>query len=126
MPLTYNKAMIGKLTIEQTNKDGKHRYEIQIRQGNALAVLIHSRKATNEEGGKGFIHTLYGFYADEQHLRNMYKEHKTVLFDKVVKCELNTYFKESKPLLKYFTLSGVKVTCYYKEDKNKENGFNWQ
>lgn len=132
MPLTYNGNQIGKLTIEQTNKDGKHRYDIEIRQGNALAVFVHIRKATpaelkKEPNGK-YIHNLYMLFADEQHIKNIIKNNTwngKCLPDKVIKAELNMYFKEANTLLKYFTRSGYKVTCYYKETK-KDTSFDFQ
>ena len=120
MALTYNANTIGKLTIEQTNNESKKRYTIDIRQGNALAVFVHVRKANITElqidpNGK-YIHTLYTFFGDEQHIKNIMKHNNgKCLFDKVVKIELNMYFKEARTLLKYFTLSGYRVTCYYKE-----------
>lgn len=127
----YNKGQIGKLQIEQENADGKYRYEIQIRQSNALCVMIHVRKATKEElatnpDGK-FIHTLYNFYADEQHIKNIMKNNNGCpFFDKVLKIELNMYFKEAKTLLKYFTRAGYKVTCFYKETDTRETNWEWQ
>lgn len=129
--LHYYEGQIGKMTIEQENADGKHRYDIQIRQGNALCVMIHVRKATPEELEKSpkgkYIHTLYNFYADEQHIKNIMRDNNgDCMYDKVVKIELNMYFKEAKTLLKYFTRSGHKVTCYYKEDDKQEKGFDWQ
>lgn len=128
MPLRYFEGRIGTLKIEQEHASEKHRYTIQIRQGNCLAVFIHVRKATPAEleehpDGK-YIHTLYNFYADEQHIKNIMKAQNGKLFsdsDKVVKIELNTYFKESKTLLKYFTQAGHKVTCYYKETEKRKD-----
>lgn len=125
MPLRYNSTTIGKLTIEQELGDNKYRYNLQIRQGNCLAVIIYVRKATKEElerdpDGKWY-HQLHMFYADEQHMKNMMKEYGQVLdaMDKVIKCELNLYYKECWTLLKYFTKSGYNVKCYYKEPKKK-------
>lgn len=130
MALHYYEGRIGTLTIEQENAGEKHRYEIQIRQGNCLAVFIHVRRATPAElercpKGK-YIHTLYNFFADEQHIKNILKNEGQLIGDKVIKIELNTYFKESKTLLKYFTKAGYKVTCYYKETNKKQTGFDWQ
>ena len=130
MPLTYNGNLIGKVTIEQDIEDKATRFTIDIRQGNALCVMVHVRKATpaelEEQPNGKYIHTLYNFYADEQHIKNIMRNNNgKCLFDKVVKVELNMYFKEANTLLKYFTRSGYKVTCYYKETK-KDTGFSWQ
>lgn len=121
MPLCYFKNRLGTIRIvQQHGNEPKRHYTIQIRNGNCLAVMIHSRKATPEElekdpSGK-YYHTLYGFFADEQHMKNIMKSNNgDCLYDKVTSIELNMYFKECKTLLKYFTMSGHKVTCYNKE-----------
>ena len=117
MPLSYNGTTIGKIVIKQ----GENKFHLQIRQGNCLAVIINVRKADEEElkehpDGK-CIHTLYTFYADEQHLKNMLKEYGNVLADEVVSIELNMFYKENYTLLKYFVKSGYKVKCCYKDDR---------
>ena len=125
MALHYNGITMGKLTIEQEFGGEKRRFNLQIRQGNCLAVIIYVRRATAEElernpKGKWF-HQLHMFYANEQHMKNMLKDYGSVLddMDKVISCELNMYYKECWTLLKYFTKSGYKVKCYYKEPKKK-------
>lgn len=115
MALRYNSTTIGKIVINQ----GENKFNLQIRQGNCLAVIINVRKATEEElkeqpNGK-YIHTLYSFFTNEQHLKNMMKSYGNVLADKVVSIELNMFYKENYTLLKYFVKSGYKVKCYYKE-----------
>lgn len=123
--LHYNGITIGKIRLTQEHGGEKNNYEIQIRQGNCLAVLIHVRKRTEEERQKErpecpYLHTLWSFYGDEQHLKNILKNEGDILFgEKVTSISLNMYYKECKTLLKYFTLSGHKVTCYYKEPKKK-------
>lgn len=117
MALTYTGTTIGKIIIKQ----GEQKFNLQIRQGNCLAVIINVRKATEEElkehpEGK-YIHTLYTFYADEQHMKNMMKSYDKVLFNDVVSIELNMFYKDNYTLLKYFTKSGYMVLCYYKEKK---------
>ena len=117
MPLSYNGTTIGKIVIKQ----GGNKFHLQIRQGNCLAVIINVRKSTEEElkehpKGK-YVHTLYTFYADEQHLKNMMKMYGNVLADEVVSIELNLFYKENYTLLKYFVKSGYKVKCYYKEER---------
>ena len=115
--LHYFATTIGKVVVKQHDK----KYTIQIRRGNCLAVLIHSRKATSEELEKHpegrYIHTLYTFFADERHIKNLMRDTGTALGDDVVGVELNMYYKENYTLLKYFVKSGYKVKCYYKEKK---------
>ena len=117
MALSYNGTTIGKIVIKQ----GENKFNLQIRQGNCLAVIINVRKATEDElkehpEGK-YIHTLYSFFGDEQHLKNMMKQYGNVLADEVISIELNMFYKENYTLLKYFVKSGYKVKCYYKEEK---------
>lgn len=117
MALRYNGTTIGKIVIKQ----GENKFNLQIRQGNCLAVIINVRKATEDElnehpKGK-YIHTLYTFFGDEQHLKNMMKNYGNVLSDEVISIELNMFYKENYTLLKYFVKSGYKVKCYYKEEK---------
>lgn len=125
MPLRYNGTTIGKIRITQELAGEKYNYTLQIRQGNCLAVLLYVRKSTPEElerhpKGKWY-HQLWSFYCDEQHLKNILKNEGDVLFgEKVTSISLNLYYKENLTLLKYFTKSGHKVTCYYKEPKKKK------
>ena len=125
MPLRYNGTTIGKIVIKQGYDDIERKFTLQIRHGNCLAVIIHVRKSTEEElkehhEGK-YVHTLYTFYTDEQHLKNLLKNEGMVLFDKVISIELNLFYKENYILLKYFVKSGYKVKCYYKEQKEETN-----
>lgn len=117
MALTYTETTIGKIVIKQ----GDNKFNLQIRKGNCLAVIIHERKCTEEElkeDPKGkYVHTLYSFFVDEQHLKNLLKNEGKVFFDDVVSIELNMFYKENYTLLKYFVKSGYKVKCYYKEEK---------
>ena len=117
MALKYGVRTIGKIVIKQRG----NKFNLQIRQGNCLAVLINERKATEDElkehpNGK-YIHTLYNFYCDEQHLKRLLKNEGGVIFDEVVSIELNMFYKENYTLLKYFVKSGYKVKCYYKEEE---------
>jgi hypothetical protein len=104
--LRYNGTTIGTMVIEQ---DGK-RFTIQIRQSNCLATFIHVTKA---EDKKGYYHTLYTFFADEKHLKNIIKGDGTPFADKVVKIKLNMQYKECFTLLKHL-VKFYKIECYYK------------
>lgn len=122
--LRYNGTTIGTIDIEQELDGKKYKYTLQIRQGNCLAVIIYVRKATPEELAENpegkWYHQLYTFYSDEQHLKNILKHEKDVLFgEKVTSIKLNLYYKECNTLLKYYVRSGHKVTCFYKEPKKK-------
>ena len=102
--ITYNANLMGKMVIAQS----QHEFEIEIRQGNCLAVFIHLSGDTS---------TLYNFFADEQHLKNIIKgckEEGTQLFwDEVKSIRLNMRYKECGKLVKYFTQCGYEVTCYH-------------
>lgn len=125
MALRYNGITIGKLTVEQELGEVKSRFNLQIRQGNCLAVIIHVRKCTEEEMERHpnakYLHTLHTFFINAEHMKRLVKTYGSVLdgMDKVISCELNMYYKECWTLLKYFTQSGYKVKCYYKEPKKK-------
>ena len=124
MALTYNGITIGKISIAQECDGERRHFTLQIRQGNCLAVIIYVRRATPEELEKHpegrWYHRLGSFYGDEQHLKNILKNEGDVLFgEEVTSIQLNMYYQECRTLLKYFTKSGHKVTCYYKEPKQK-------
>jgi hypothetical protein len=108
MAVTYNKNLMGTITIKQ----GENRFKLQIRQGNCLAVFIHVSK---QDDGQ-YLHTLYSFYADEAHLKRIIKNDGKPFWDEVVSIELNMYYKECATLLKHFVKFN-KVKCYYKEGK---------
>jgi hypothetical protein len=113
--LTYTSTKLGTVTV----KCGSEKYNVDIRRGNCLAVFVYVRKATKEELAQNpegkYYHTLYSFFADDQHCKNMLKDCGNVLGDDVAGIKLNMSYKESWKLLKYFMESGYKVTCYNKE-----------
>lgn len=100
----YNGNVLGRITIKE---DG-HDYEIEIRQGNCLAVFIY----VYQRDGKWY-HQLWNFFNDVAHLRRIIKNTPDIFGEEVVSVELNTRYKESATLLKYITKAGHKVTCYY-------------
>lgn len=122
--LRYNGTTIGTIVIKQHHGDEDYKYKLQIRQGNCLAVIIWVRKSTPEELKKNpegkWFHSLFTFFADEQHCKNIMKEYKDIMMgEKVIDIKLNLYYKECNTLLKYFVKSGHNVRCYYEEPKEK-------
>lgn len=107
MAVTYNENLIGTMTIKQR----EHTFEIQIRQGNCLAVFIHVRK---DEEGDGYIHTLYMFFVDDAHLKRCMKEMGNPFGDEIVSIRLNMKYKESPKLLKHL-VKLCNVECYYED-----------
>ena len=101
--LRYNENRMGTLTIEQNGQE----FEIQIRQGNCLAVFIHVSRCED-----GYTHMLYSFFADVQHLKNIIKGSGEPFSDSVKRIQLNMRYKECytmlRQLAKFYT-----VECYY-------------
>ena len=104
MAITFNGNIMGKLVIKQEHGE----FEIEIRQGNCLAVFIH--QYVNEEGVK--MNQLYSFYSDSKHLDNIIKDNGSPFWDEIVSIELNMKYKECEQLLRRF-VKFHKVTCYY-------------
>ena len=126
MAIHYNGNVMGIVTIAQQrqDEDKPRKFKIQIRQGNCLAVFLYVYKKDNPDNPKMcWVHQLMNFLADEQHLKNIVKDCKTNVFawilsaDWIDKVELNLAYKESNTLLKYMVRDGLKVKCYYKENK---------
>lgn len=107
------KNPMGKMVIEQTNMidKEKRRFTILICEANCMAAFVHIGKDT--EGKE--LHTLYSFFADRKHARNIVKSYGSLFNDKVVSIELNMAFKSSKELLDVLVKDGHKVKCYYKK-----------
>ena len=126
MAIRYNENIMGTVTIAQQkkNENKPRKYKIQIRQGNCLAVFIYAYKNPEPEDPKcPWVHQLMNFLGDEQHLKNIVKNEKENVFTRMLsadwidKVELNLFYKESNTLLKYMVRDGLKVKCYYKEEK---------
>jgi hypothetical protein len=110
MAIQYNGNTMGVITIDQNGQE----FELQIRQGNCLAVIIHS----NKEPDDTFTHTLMQFFADEKHLEKTCQavdkgEEKAPIFYVVKSIQLNMRYKECATLLKHL-VKYYKITCYYK------------
>lgn len=111
MAIQYNGNVMGKIVITQN----EHKFTLEIRQGNCLAVIIGVGK--NKEGET--IHTLMQFFSDEAHLRRMCEavdkgEEKAPIFYDVKSIRLNMRYKECATLLKHL-VKYYNIKCYYKE-----------
>lgn len=110
MAIQYNKNVLGRIVITQKG----HKFNLEIRQGNCLAVIIGIHKNENDET----IHTLMQFFADEQHLKRTCKavdnkEENAPIYYDVKNISLNMKYKESATLLKHL-VKYYKINCYYK------------
>ena len=110
MAITYNKNLMGTITIKQ----GDNRLKLQIRQGNCLAVFIHVSK---QEDGT-YLHELMQFFSNEEHLKQICKavdeiEEEKPIFYNVTSIALNMRYKECSTLLKHL-VKYYKIKCYYK------------
>lgn len=125
--INYFSRKLGTITVMCERADGvEEEVELQIRDGNCICVIIHSfttpaekrRDTSNDE----WTHQLVTFFADVAHMKRRLKRYGDVLSGIEVKnINLNLYFEKSYTLLRYFTKSGHKVTCYYQvEDRGEE------
>jgi len=136
MALRYSKNTIGTFTLCQKAfdyADGKlvdvkdekgrqvyNKFPIQIREGNCLAVFLHIYKQKEPENPKlPWRHELVLFFADDEHLKRCLKNNtwQQLFSGELRNIKLNMFYPESKVLLKHMTKAGLKVTCYYKEEK---------
>lgn len=99
MAITFSEILLGTITLERNGEQ----FEVQIRQGNCLAVFITESETQ---------YHLYWFFADETHLKRIKKAEGWILPDKIVSCRLNINHKESITLLKHLTQEGIEVICY--------------
>lgn len=108
------KNPMGKMVIEQKNcaNGEKKRFTILICEANCMAAFVHV-DGRDEKGRR--VHTLYMFFSDKAHVRNIVKEYGTLFDDKVISIELNMAFRSSKELLDVLVKNGYKVKCYYKK-----------
>lgn len=112
MAIQYNGNTMGVITIDQNGSE----FELQIRQGNCLSVIIGVGK--NEDGET--IHTLMQFFADEEHLKNVckavdkgeYKGYEAPIFYDVKSIRLNMRYKECAKILKHL-VKYYEINCYY-------------
>lgn len=109
MAIQYNGNTMGVITIDQNGNE----FELQIRQGNCLAVIIHS----DDKPDGSFTHILMQFFANEEHLKRICKavdkgEGKTPIFYDVKSIRLNMRYKECSKLLKHL-VKYYEINCYY-------------
>lgn len=97
--VSFTNEKLGSFTLVQNGNE----FEIEIRRGNCLAVMIYDT---------GEYYSLFNFYADEQHIKNILKNEYKLFNDEVKNVRLNMKYKESKTLLKYFLGEIDKVICY--------------
>ena len=101
--IRYSEIKLGTMVIDQKGQE----FEIQIRQGNCLAVFIHVRHEDEDE-----VHTLYNFFLDATHIKNIVKDYGKPFSGNVKKIRLNMRYKECytmlRALVKYYT-----IECYY-------------
>lgn len=136
MALTYSGKTIGTLTLCQKKKEviddklvevkdekGRpvyNKFKIQIRQSNCLACFLHIFKEKSpKDPAKPWRHDLVLFFVDERHMKTCLQEggFEYWFSGKLTNIKLNIYYKEMQTLAKYMAKDGLKVQCYYKEDK---------
>lgn len=110
MAVTYNKNVMGKIVVAQ----GGHKFTLEVRQGNCLAVIINVSK---QDDGT-YLHTLMQFFSNEEHLKRICKavdkgEGKAPIFYDVKSIKLNMRYKECETMLKHL-VKYYKINCYYK------------
>jgi hypothetical protein len=103
--IRYTEELLGKMVIKQNENE----FEIEIRRGNCLAVFIFVDRDDNEN----VFHTLYNFFADTKHIKQIAKNRNGDIFGhKVTKLSLNMYYEESYKLLKQL-VKYYNIECYY-------------
>lgn len=111
MAITWNwKDKMGRMTIWQKNK----KHTISIYSGNCLAIFLSEWKDNGE-----WWHSLYSFFADEKHIKNLYKNEGRIFFDKVTDIRLNVAYSNAKQLADILVQHGYSVRIYKKEPKNE-------
>lgn len=105
--VTYNKKT-GSMLIHQVCNGQVIDYEIEIMQlGNCLAVFTYN---------DGETRTLYNFWMDEDHVKNIKKNTGGIWSDHITSIKLNIFYKEALKLAKIFAKYGYEVTIYYKPE----------
>lgn len=110
--------------VDANGRPVYNKFKIQIRKSNCLMCAIHVHKVDNPKNPKlCWRHDLVMFFVDERHLKNCLKDYEQGFFFKNLfsgelhNIRLNLYHKECQTILKYMVRDGLRVSCYYKEDK---------
>lgn len=130
MAVYYSSNKLGTITVVQQKQNAKgesvpQKFNIQIRQGeNCLAVFLYVYKhPTPTDPKRPWVHQFLGYFNDDKHIKSYVGSKKENAFaclfnaDSIKKVKLNLYYKQSNILLKYMVRDGLKVECYYKEEK---------
>ena len=111
MALQWNwKGLMGKVTVKQKEKS----FDVNIYNGNALAIFIYEYEQDGEER-----YILYNFFADSKHCKNIVKNGGKLFSDEVVDIRLNMWYLNAQKLLNVLVKNGYKVSCYYEEAKEQ-------
>lgn len=120
--VTFHKQ-IGTMLITQFQGGKATDFEIEIMNGNCLAVFTYN---------DGTLRHLYNFWMDESHVKRIHKQRNQIakqrgtvddgttigLFDDHIKSiRLNIFYKEADKLAKILTKYGYEVTIYYQKEK---------
>ena len=98
-----------------TNYNGKP-CQVGIYGGNCLCVFVYKFK--DQKTGK-MMESLVNLYHNKEHITNQIKEYGNLFITPgyIKNIRLNTYYKESMTLAKYFAQEKHTVTLFYKEPK---------
>lgn len=100
MPLrVYYRKRLGYFTAVENHSDGVHYFKIGIYDGNVLAAFVH-RYLSRHDNKRCAM--LYAFFADEQHMKNIEKDHspKHPFFDIKGAVHLNTAYPKQHRILR--------------------------
>lgn len=104
---------IGKLEIQQ----GEKKFDIDVYQGNALAIFINEWK--NDEGKDVWM--MYNFFCDKDHFRNCTKDKTWNYAEEWVKLTLWEVPNDFWIILKDLAKRGVTIEIRRKDDGCNEN-----
>lgn len=98
--------------ITAVDERTKNKFNINLYEGNCLAVAIYEFQDSNQ-------YQFMYFWNDIQHLKHclgLTKQYKDNVYgDSIYKVKLNAYFKDCISMAKAFAKAGYTVELYYKE-----------
>jgi len=108
----YYNAKIGTVFTNYFDKP----MQVGIYRSNCLCAFVW--RGRDEKTGEK-IANLVNFYSDKKHIENQIKANGDLYITPgdITSIRLNTYYKESMVLAKYFTQEHHTVTLFYKEPK---------